>query len=327
MAEEAIRTHGPVCLLSPDEVRDGQRVVASAMMGAPTVLVEKVPGTSELVDAFAMMEEALGEPIAATFPIEIGGVNAMIPLVLAAQKKIPVIDADAMGRAFPEVQMNTLYLSGIPETPVTMADEKGNRLHLTPRDAFAYESLARAITIAMGCSAAVLDYPRRWGELKHGVIPGTLTLAQRLGHLLRDVRHGGVDAVTAVVEALKGVRLFRGNVIDVDRRTEAGFAKGIARFASGSEEWSIHFQNEYLLAQRKDRILATTPDLIVVLDQESGRPITTENLRYGMRTAVMAVPCAPQWRSGKGIALVGPRVFGYDTDYVPVEERVALLKE
>jgi DUF917 family protein len=68
------------------------------------------------------------------------------------------------------------------------------------------------------------------------------------------------------------------------------------------------------------RLIATTPDLIAMLDLETGAPITTEMLRYGMRVAVIAFPCDPKWRTPQGQALVGPRYFGYDIDYVPVEE-------
>ena len=54
---------------------------------------------------------------------------------------------------------------------------------------------------------------------------------------------------------------------------------------------------------------------------DSGEPVTTEELRYGYRVAVIVTPCDPRWRTPAGLALVGPRYFGYDTDYVPIEER------
>ena len=63
------------------------------------------------------------------------------------------------------------------------------------------------------------------------------------------------------------------------------------------------------------------PDLIVVMDAETGGPITTEELRYGFRVVVIGAPCVPAWRTAEGLALVGPRYFGYDIDFVPVEER------
>ena len=81
------------------------------------------------------------------------------------------------------------------------------------------------------------------------------------------------------------------------------------------------FQNEFLLARRGDDVLVSTPDLIVLLDLESGEPVTGELLRYGLRVAVLGIPCVHQWRSAAGLDLVGPRYFGYDVDYVPVEQR------
>ena len=83
----------------------------------------------------------------------------------------------------------------------------------------------------------------------------------------------------------------------------------------------LDFQNEHLVVRVDDVFAATTPDLIAVLDSETARPITTEALRYGMRVAVIAIPCALQWREPAALALVHPRYFGYDIDYVPVEER------
>lgn len=41
MAIGAIKEHGPVTLLDPDEVPDDALIVPIAMMGAPTVLCEK----------------------------------------------------------------------------------------------------------------------------------------------------------------------------------------------------------------------------------------------------------------------------------------------
>jgi hypothetical protein len=64
--------------------------------------------------------------------------------------------------------------------------------------------------------------------------------------------------------------------------------------------------------------VASVPDLICVLDTESGEPVTTETLRYGLRVSVVAAPCDSRWRSPEGLELAGPAYFGYDHDYVPV---------
>ena len=109
------------------------------------------------------------------------------------------------------------------------------------------------------------------------------------------------------------------------RRIVAGFARGAASI-EGAGDFNfqvsqLDFQNEHLIFRVDGAFVATTPDLIAVLDSETAKPITTEALRYGMRVAVIAIPCAPQWREPAALALVHPRYFGYDIDYVPVEER------
>ena len=41
------------------------------------------------------------------------------------------------------------------------------------------------------------------------------------------------------------------------------------------------------------------------------------------RALVVGLECFDMWRTSAGLDLVGPRYFGIDTDYIPVEERSA----
>ena len=161
------------------------------------------------------------------------------------------------------------------------------------------------------------------------MIPGTLTLAQELGRLVHRARASHTDPIEVVLRRLTGFRLFEGKIVDVERRTEAGFARGHALLEGSGRDHGhtlrIEFQNENLVAERDDAVLATVPDLITVLDAESGEPITTEELRYGFRVVVIGVPCDSRWRSEDGLSLVGPAYFGYDIEYIPVEERYPAL--
>ena len=51
--------------------------------------------------------------IDALMPIEAGGVNSMLPFAAAARLGLPLVDADGMGRAFPELQMVTFTIGGV----------------------------------------------------------------------------------------------------------------------------------------------------------------------------------------------------------------------
>ncbi|MCL6577459.1 DUF917 domain-containing protein [Kyrpidia sp.] len=327
MALQAVRRYGPVALVAADELSPDELVVPISMIGAPTVLWEKIPSGREMVKILELMEAHLGKRAAAVMPIEIGGVNSLIPIAVAAEKSLPVVDADAMGRAFPEAQMVSFYLDGLVPNPVTMADEKGNTVLFHPVDAVWSERLARSLTVQMGASAAMSDYALTAGQVLTSGILGTLSLAEEVGRLILEARRENRSPVQDLLDTLHGFRLFTGKISDVTRRLEGGFTKGeaILEALTGKtgESLSLYFQNEYLLAASGDRILASTPDLIVALDADVGTPITSDRLKYGMRVDILAFPAPPKWRTPKGIEVAGPRYFGYDVDYVPVEHRVA----
>ncbi|HIC88757.1 MAG TPA: DUF917 domain-containing protein [Anaerolineae bacterium] len=325
MAIHAIEKYGPVTLLSLDEVDDDMLIVPSAMMGAPTVIVEKLPKGDEIINAFKMLESYLGQKIDATISIEAGGLNSTTPLTVAARLGLPMVDCDGMGRAFPEIPMVTFTLCDISATPFAMADEKGNSAILNTINNHWTETFARSITVDMGATALIACYAVTGKQLKKCSVPGTITLAEEIGRAIREARTSHADVIEAVLNVTGGFQVFKGKVTDVRRRTVAGFARGEATFEGidgyAGSKLELNFQNENLVAIRDGEIIVSVPDLITVLDAENGQPITTETLRYGYRVVVLGIPCNAKWRTPEGLKLVGPRYFGYDIDYVPVEER------
>ena len=326
MAQGVLRRRGDVDLLDPLDLADDDLVVPSAMMGAPTVMVEKVPRGEEIITAFKTLERYLGKPVRATMSCEAGGLNSTTPFTVAAELGIPLVDADMMGRAFPELQMCMPTLYGVTATPMAIADEKGNSAVINTVNNRWTETLARTLTIDMGCSAMIAIFPMTGKQIKESCILHTISLVERIGRTIREAREQHVDPVAAVRDAAGGFVIWRGKVGDVERRTATGFARGEAAIvgvdAFDGRTLRIAFQNEFLIARDGDDVLATTPDLITILDDETGEPITTEGLRYGFRVSVLGIPCDPRWRSPGGLAVVGPGYFGYDVPYVPIEERV-----
>jgi DUF917 family protein len=282
-------------------------------------MTEKLPQGEELINAFRALEQLLGRKIDAVLCGEAGGVNSTTPFVVAAMAGLPLVDGDGMGRAYPELQMVTFTMHGVSATPMVLCDDKGNSLVLETVSNAWTERLARAATVEMGGSALLAFYSMSGAVAKKAIVRGTLTLCSELGRTLREAKSGHVDPVNAIVEKLDADVIFHGRIKDIERRTVGGFARGTARF-EGVEEWKGHsfrldFQNEFLMAERDGEILVTTPDLITVLDAESGLPVTADALRYGLRLKALAMPSNPQWLTPAGIELVGPRYFGYDTDY------------
>lgn len=322
MAKQAIAKYGPVQLISLDELDDNALVVPVSGIGAPTVLLEKIPSEQELMAPLEKLEEVMGKKVDVVMPIEIGGVNSLIPVAVAAKKGLPILDADAMGRAFPEAQMVSFHLKGFEPSPVTMSDSKGNCAVFFPVDAKSYEGIARAITVAMGASATMCDYPLLGKEVKTAVIENTLTLAQQIGEMILNGTNDASNTIDKLLKKLDGYKLFSGKLIDIERKVEGGFTRGIATFhgLSDDNKYTISFQNEYLMAKCHEQYLCMTPDLIALLDLESGLPITTEKLRYGSRVIAVAFNADPIWHTDIGIKTAGPRYFGYETDYVNLPE-------
>jgi DUF917 family protein len=130
--------------------------------------------------------------------------------------------------------------------------------------------------------------------------------------------------VAAVIAEMGAFQLITGKVMDVERHTTSGFVRGSVVIEGLDEDAGrlirLELQNENLVALERGRVLASVPDLITVLDSETADAIASEVLRYGQRVTAIAFACDPVWRTERGIAVAGPRAFGYDFDYLPVEE-------
>lgn len=325
MALQAIRTYGPVTLIDPDEVPDDELVATSFMMGAPTVMVEKVPGGKETIAAFDALSAALGRPLYAVMSVESGGVNSMIPFIVAAAKHIPLVDGDTMGRAFPAIDMTTFSIAGIRANPFSMGDEKGNVVSIDSIDNRWTERLSRTATAEMGGSAFVATYSVTGVQLKAHAVARTISRCEEIGRIIRRIRKEN-DSVTAFAREVGAIELFRGKVIDIERYTDGKFVKGKAT-VEGLDAYKGHrlvvgYENENLVAERDGVIVATTPDLIVNIDSETALPVTTESIKYGFRIATLGIPCDPKWRTPAGLETIGPERFGFDVAYRPIEESV-----
>lgn len=326
MASEALHRYGPVRLIDPQDVPDDALVLPVGMMGAPTVMVEKLPGGHETAAVIDALEKHLGRETWAVMPTEAGGINSTIAIVVAAARGLPLVDADMVGRAFPELQMCTPSLFGTPATPLALADDKGNQSIITTVDNRWAERIARSVTVDMGAWSMVSLYPMDGTAAKTQCIQRSVSLLIAIGKAWRTATTHHGDPISAVIEATGGFEIWRGKIEDVSRRTIGGFTRGEVQIA-GTDSFSgralsIGFQNEFLIARDRDEVLVTTPDLITLLDAETGEPITTESLRYGFRVTVLAIPGDPHWRTSAGLGVVGPGYFGYDVPFVPIEERI-----
>lgn len=315
-----------ITMVSPDDVPDDALVTSVGQMGAPVVSVERIRRGDECLVALRALEKHIGKSFTHVVPGEIGGSNSMVPLIVSALTGLPTIDGDGMGRAFPELQMDTFSIYGIPATPATIADV---RHHVTLFDGFeestTLERYARVVTVQMGGSAGYAFPVMTGTQLRRTIIPGTYTLAIAVGEAVLHARRvKETSPVDAVLQVTGGERLFSGKIVDVERRLIGGFARGVVQLdgvgAHEGEKLRIDFQNENLIARdNTGKILAVVPDLICMVDEDTAEPITTEVLRYGLRIAVIGIPAPVELKTPIALESVGPAAFGYhDVPYIPM---------
>ncbi|MEM7004988.1 MAG: DUF917 domain-containing protein [Pseudomonadota bacterium] len=308
------------------ELPDDALVVSLGGIGAPVVGVEKIEEGEECLRALRALEKELDVKVDALISAEIGGANSMEPMLTAAQAGLPVVDGDGMGRAFPEMQMCTWSIYGHREAPGAMADEKGNIVVIRDTvDDVWLERIARSVVVTMGAAAGLATQPMRGDFVKRAAVPNTITQALNLGRAVLNAHKTNADPVQTVIDSESGRLLMTAKIIDLERHLKGGFAvghlslEGFGDFTGDTGR--IELQNEFLVFRRNDCVEVCTPDLIVVLDSDTGLPITTEMLRYGQRIAVLGLPAHPLMRSPEALKVVGPAAFGYpEITFRPMEE-------
>ena len=328
MVEQAMREGHAVEIIDLESLPDDALVIPTAIMGAPTVIVEKLPSGEETIASLHKLEAFLGRKAFATMPIEVGGINSTMPLVVGARLGLPVVDADGMGRAFPELQMETFAVYGVPGAPMVVSNEYGDSALIETADNKMLEWIARGVTIRMGGTGFIAEYAMDGATAKRTSVPGTLSLAIEIGACIGGAREAHKDPFAELLDLLPktpyafGKIIFKGKIADLFRETSQGFAKGRVRIA-GLEGWTgtmeIDIQNENLVARHDGEIKAIVPDLICVMDSETAETITTETLRYGQRVTVMGVAVPPIMRTPEALAVFGPTGFGIDAPFTPIE--------
>ena len=312
-----------VSLLDPDALEDDDMVAVVSNMGAPLVGQERLTDSENIARAVTLMEDYIGKRFRGIMSVEIGGNNGVQPLMAAAHLNRPVVDADAMGRAYPEAQMTSFAVGDLQPWPLTLVDPRGVEGIVARVPTWKWmERLSRKMCVETGSIAATCKAPRTGAEVKRWGILRTTTQAIKLGQAIRRAQREHRDPIEAILNAEDGRLLFRGKIVDVARRTTEGFLRGTTR-VEGLDDWrgsgmELGFQNEWVVAWIDGKPKVMTPDLICVLDTVSGEAIGTETLRYGQRVTVIALRAPPVFLSPRGLDFVGPRAFGYDLDFVSV---------
>lgn len=325
LCREALAKYGPVRLVSLDDLKDEDSVYVAAAIGAPTVMIEKLFSVEDQHHAVSLLERYLDRPATAITSAEIGGCNSMMPVAYAAMRGLPLVDGDGMGRAFPELQMTSMNVAGIGCAPMTLADEHGNSLLIQANSGKKAELLARPVVAEMGASICMSCYPMTGAEARRGLVRDTISAAVAIGEAVRT--RGDLSAIDRLVGALRqhayyadAYRIFDGKITEIERTTQSGWVTGKCTIAAalGKGEAQLTFKNENLVVYVDGVLRCVVPDLITVVDQETGQAIPTERLAYGQRVSVIGCSAPAPLKTPAALEVMGPACFGLSEAYTPI---------
>ena len=327
--EDDLKAGRQLRVIGLEELPDDALVVSPYFIGsiAPGVKANRAATIADpFTVALELLERHFKRKVVATVASELGGGNTAAALHVASKLNIPLVDGDLLGRAGPELHQSTTHIFDASMVPSAVVSETGNSVFI---DGYAhiddYEALARYVAVLSGGHAAVIDTPLTTKKALQVVIKGTISKSIAIGKAVMGANRDGTDPVEASRRTLGGWLIFRGTVEKYEWKNEKGFLFGEVSL-SGREKWNSRklrswIKNEHILAKLDNEPIVMPPDLIIFLDK-NGFGITNDKLGPGLEASVIAAKAPDVWRTTKGLAFFGPKHFGFDYDYTPVEDLI-----
>jgi len=291
---------------------------------------ERYDPLERMVAAVRALEDSAGVTVQAIIPVEIGASNVPVPISAALELGVPVVDGDyAGGRAIPEVPQTIPEVNGVGVTPMSFVTRWGDVaiLEQTVSTAMA-DRIGRHIVLAALGGVGVSCYLLQVKQARGLIAAGTLSQAFRLGRAIREARDSGADPVAEATSQVEGSLLFTGQITSspIGEGDSLAFGLGSHRLKGlgdfEAHDFEIWYKNEYHVTWLDGRPFVTSPDALIMVRLGDAEPATSYDFSVGDAVAVIGRKAHQAYLSAKGIELLGPRHFGFDFDYAPLEKRL-----
>ena len=335
--EDALREGLEFKLVNPTEIPDKAIVVCPYGVGGGVreeirKRFSSLPriSTKEIISlGIEALVEKLGGEIYAFVPGELGAGNSFLAMYIAALTRKYTVDGDTVGRSVPEVVHSSFTVLDVPITPFVIVSPFGDVMIVTRvlNDSRA-EDIDRFMAVASGGGVTIIDHPLKGRIVRDSIICGTVSKSIEVGKRLREAKEKGENPIAAVLETTGGHLLFKGIIDSVEKEGRDGFVWGKTKI-KGSEDYSGHmlkvwFKNENLVSWLDNEPYVTCPDLISLIDSKTADALSNMGRDIiGCEVAVIGIRSADLWRTERGLEILTPKYFGFDIEYIPIEERLA----
>jgi len=327
-----------IFLIDVQKLNDDDLVVCPFLMGSIAPITKEKLKEMELFDLYkkiydykTMMARAVeelanytGKRIRGIIPIELGGANTAAAVAAASSLNLTIVDGDFAGRAIPEIPQTTPFLTDKTLYPISSVDEYGNICIIKNAiNVLIAERIGKYLSAASFGVAAQCGFLMSGKEAKETVISKTVSECLEIGKFIRESRESGQNVLDLLVKKVNGWLLFKGIVSAKETEDRDGYYWG-THTLNGLNEFSgqtfkIWFKNENHISWKNDKPFVTSPDLIIVVDMNTGEPITNTNLKIKDYVGVIGIKAREIFRTEKGLNILGPKHFGFDWSYKPIE--------
>lgn len=305
-----LRDDTAVEVVAPEALPAEARVVHVGSVGSPDVVAERLVDPSDIARAASAVAAAVSADarIDAIGCIEVGGLNALIAVLVAGHLGVPIIDGDLMGRAFPRIHMTLLAAHGHPSTPLAVVSPAGDVAVVHDGSPRRIEAMLAALVDSVGAAAALAIYPVTAGHLGEIGMRRSLSRCLEIGRSF--LAHAGGEA-TELTRVLGGRPVAVGVVEQIRPGDEAEPGSITVTNSVRGSVARIDFIDEFLGVTVDGVCLARTPEIIIALDGTTNRPLRCDEIVRGRSVVVATLPSIHEW-PGDAVSLVGPAAYGLD---------------
>jgi DUF917 family protein len=264
----------------------------------------------------------LGREPEAFLAMEAGPGSFLSVIYEAAECGKPTVDGDTVGRAVPEMTMSKLYLTNARILASASTSHFGDIIILKQIFNFRrMEDIIRSFASASGGGVGLVS-AFEGSAVGRGTIPNSISRCIKLGMRVRTSLRK--DLLKTILNETGGKILFEGKMVKVESEPKLGYLFGSYSLTGTGEyrgsKLKIWFKNENHVAWKNGRPVATSPDTITIFDPEKRQGIWNwDEVPKDKELIVLGIPADNIWKTKRGLEVLGPRAFGFDIEYRPVQ--------
>lgn len=319
MLDDLLEDGATAQLVTVDEMSETDEAAPFALIGTPYALSESLLNRAQAPHVFGSAHLRARRPDV-IMPYETSGVNLLYPLAVSVALSVPILDADLVGQGALNLDTTILQLDEIDPISFILCDSYLRSVVVTKIGDLSIErSLRPIVTDAMGSIATLSTSSLSQAFLRAHACRGSVSRCLELGELLAAAAGADAEQLQNSLVDVGGRLLESGRISERIASRDAHGARHVVTVApsrSGGAGLRIELRDKYHLAVQSGLIVASMPDIIVVLSAMTGRPLSTEEAIPGKDVHVIALPSETRWISERGLAMAGPRAAGYNVDYV-----------